>query len=144
MAERELNALVVVGPENIHYLTGLDCQGFFALNALVVPSEGTPLLVTRAMEHPTVAAQTTGCAHLPYTDVEEPADGVVRAIFEVTGAGDRIGVEQDLMALPPAVWEVLRASFVDRALVDGSGVVERARMTPSKEEVACIRAAAAT
>src|SRR5690606_28679794 len=41
-------------------------------------------------------------------------------------------------------WEVLRASFVDRALVDGSGVVERARMTPSKEEVACIRAAAAT
>lgn len=144
MTGRDLDTLVVVGAENIHYLTGLDCQGFFALNALVVPYQGTPLLVTRAMEHPTVAALTTGCAHLPYTDAEEPTDGVVRAIWEVSGAGGRIGVEQDLMALPPAVWDELRARFVDRELVDGSGVVAQARLVPSAAEVACTREAAAT
>lgn len=144
MAERGLSALVVVGAENIHYLTGLDCQGFFALNALVVPADGVPLLVTRAMEHPTVAAQTFGCAHLPYAEVEEPVDGVARAIREATGAGERIGVEQDLAALPPAVWDALRDAFVDRELVDGSGVVARARLVPSAGEVACVRAAAET
>ncbi|MQA01704.1 MAG: M24 family metallopeptidase [Streptosporangiales bacterium] len=144
MVERGLAAQVVVGAENIHYLTALDCQGFFALNALVVPAVGTPMLVTRAMEHPTVAAQAVGCAHLPYTDVETPADGLVRAVFEVTDAGDQIGVERDLNALPPLVWDTLRARLVDRDLVDGSGVVEAARLVPSAAEVACARQAAAT
>lgn len=144
MADRGLSALVVVGAENIHYLTGLDCQGFFALNALVVPESATPLLVTRAMEHPTVLAQAVGCAHMPYTDVEEPVDGLARAVHEVTGAGGSIGVERDLMALPPAVWDALRERWVDRDLVDGSGVVEQARLVPSPEEVAYTRRAAET
>jgi Xaa-Pro dipeptidase len=142
MAERSLSALVVTGPENIHYLSGLDCQGFFALNALVVPASGTPLLVTRAMEHPTVAAQVVGCVHLPYTDLEEPAVALARTVREVCGVGDDVGVCRDLAALPPAAWDELRAALTGRNVVDGSGIVESVRWMPSPDEVMYVKQAA--
>jgi Xaa-Pro dipeptidase len=57
MRERGLAALCLVSPENIYYLTGLNHQGYFAFTLLVLPLEGEPRLVTRAMERATVAAQ---------------------------------------------------------------------------------------
>ncbi|MGH3500325.1 MAG: M24 family metallopeptidase [Nocardioidaceae bacterium] len=143
MAEQELAALIVLGPENINYLSGLDYQGFFALTALVLPVAGTPLLVTRAMEHPTVAAQATGCAHLPYTDVEEPADVLIRAVRQVTGTAERVAVERGQITLPPQVWDAAQAGLGDRDVCDGTGIVDAARQDRSPAEVECSRAAAA-
>src|SRR5947208_1977638 len=87
MQARDLAALLVAGPENIYYLVGLDHQGHFAFTLLVLPLEGKPLLVTRAMEGPTVAAQAPDCIHVTYADDEDPADAVVRALRQLRAGG---------------------------------------------------------
>ena len=57
MAASDLDGLIVSVPENIYYLTGLDHWGFFACHILVVPRDGRPVLVARAMERITIENQ---------------------------------------------------------------------------------------
>ncbi len=70
--QRGLKGCLVSRPENIYYLTGLNYQGYFAFQMLVVPLEGAPVLVTRAMERATVRDQTPDVRHLGYSDGIEP------------------------------------------------------------------------
>lgn len=135
-------ALMVASPENVYYLTGLSHQGYFAFTLLVVPAEGAPLLVARAMEAATVATQVPQCIHVPYADAEDPAVVTARAVRSVTSSGDAVAVERTSMCLPVAVWEPLREVLDDLQLVDGSGRVERLRQTKSSAEVRCVRQAA--
>jgi Xaa-Pro dipeptidase len=55
--EHGLAGCLVSRPENIYYLTGLNYQGYFAYQMLVVPLRGAPILITRAMEGATVRDQ---------------------------------------------------------------------------------------
>lgn len=68
MGERGLDGLLVAGPENVYYLCGLSHMGYFAYQALVVPLEGEPILVTRAMERATVRDQVPHVVHRVYPD----------------------------------------------------------------------------
>jgi Xaa-Pro dipeptidase len=98
MAGRGLDALLVSSPENVYYLCGLDHMGYFAFQALVVPREGRPLLVTRAMEKAIVRDQVPEVTHVGYSDgvppipapTSEDAD-LVYAVPE--GEGDASGPE---------------------------------------------------
>ena len=72
MDERELDACLVSAPENIYYLTGLDHQGYFAYQLLVVPLEGDPILITRAMERAIVHDQVPNVRHVGYSDGVDP------------------------------------------------------------------------
>jgi Xaa-Pro dipeptidase len=67
-----LRGALVSAPENIFYLTGLDHQGYFAYECLIVPVDGDPVLVTRAMEKATVRDQVPWVTHLGYSDGVEP------------------------------------------------------------------------
>jgi Xaa-Pro dipeptidase len=137
-----LDSLLVVGPENIYYLTGLNYQGYFALTVLVVPVEGPLLLVARAMEAATIAVQAPTCTHVAYGDETEPAQALVVAVAQTTAPGDTVGVELAAMFFPPGVWDPLRANLPDRAWVDASGLVVGLRMVKSPAELACIQRAA--
>jgi Xaa-Pro dipeptidase len=72
MAALGLDGLLVSAPENIYYLIGLDHQGYFAFQLLIVPLEGEPVLITRAMERATVRDQVSGVRHVGYSDGIEP------------------------------------------------------------------------
>lgn len=72
MERRGLRASLISAPENVYYLTGLDHQGYFAYQALMVPLDGTPILVTRAMERATVEDQAPGVRHIGYSDGIRP------------------------------------------------------------------------
>jgi Xaa-Pro dipeptidase len=72
MAARGLDGMLISSPENICYLTGLNYLGFFAYQLLVVPRDGTPILVTRAMEHATIRDKVPDVRHFPYSDGVEP------------------------------------------------------------------------
>lgn len=72
MEARGLAGVLVTAPENVFYLTGLEHQGYFAYQALVVPLEGTPILVTRAMERATVSDQVPWVVHFGYSDGVAP------------------------------------------------------------------------
>jgi Xaa-Pro dipeptidase len=68
MDRRGFSAMLVSSPENIYYLTGLDHQGFFAYHVLVLPLQGTPILVTRAMEKAVVRDQVPHLRHIGFSD----------------------------------------------------------------------------
>ncbi len=72
MSARGLAGMLVTAPENVFYLTGLEHQGYFAYQALIVPLVGTPILVTRAMEHATVSDQVPWVVHFGYSDGVDP------------------------------------------------------------------------
>lgn len=68
MRERDLDGCLISSPENIYYLCGLDHMGYFAYQALLVPRDGTPAIVTRAMERATIADQLPHLIHVGYSD----------------------------------------------------------------------------
>lgn len=137
-----LAALVVASPEDIYYLTGLNHQGHFAFTALVLPLVGPLLLVARAMEATTMAAQVPQCEHVPYADDQDPATVLADAVRSVAAPGTEVGVEQTSMSLPVAVWEPLRTTLDRWRLVDGSGIVGGLRRIKSPAEITYVRRAA--
>jgi Xaa-Pro dipeptidase len=143
MREHGLDALFLVRPEDIYYLTGLNHQGHFALTALVVPAddERPAVLVAREMERPTFDAQVAGCELLGYGDDEDPALAAVAALRRITATGD-VGIDRSSMALPPAVWDALRAGVPAVRWIDAGGLVEGMRAVKSAWEIEQVRRAA--
>ncbi|MBI1182452.1 MAG: M24 family metallopeptidase [Alphaproteobacteria bacterium] len=72
MAQRGLDACLIASPENIYYLTGLDHQGYFASQLLIVPIEGSLILITRAMERAIVRDMVPDIRHVGYSDGSPP------------------------------------------------------------------------
>lgn len=72
MAEQGLDGCIITNPENIYYLTGLNHQGYFAYTSLIVPLDGEPGLITRAMEQAIVRDTVHGVRHFPYSDGVDP------------------------------------------------------------------------
>lgn len=143
MRERGLDALLVTSPENVFYLTGLNHQGYFAFTALVLKAEGDCLLVTRAMERHTLAAQVPGCEHVLFGDREDPAEAVRRAVQASGLERGRIGVEKDKMSFPIRVWEDVVARIPRAQWENGAELVEGARVVKSPAEIDFVRQAAA-
>ncbi len=102
--DRGLNGCLVCRPENIYYLTGLNYQGYFAYQMLVVPRQGAPILITRAMERATVRDQVPGVRHLGYSDGIEPLPAPLDKAQDVllsarTQEGETVGLEPWSMSL---------------------------------------------
>jgi Xaa-Pro dipeptidase len=127
---------------NIYYLTGLNHQGHFALTVLVVPAGGPLLMVSRAMEAPTMAAQVSQCVHVPFADDQDPATVLTDTVRSVVDSGAEVGIEQSSMSLPVAVWEPLQATLVSIDFVDASELVARLRQVKSPAEITLVRRAA--
>lgn len=139
---RDLDAAVFASPENIFYLTGLDHWGYFAPHLLVVPLDGTPVLVTRSMEAVTIANRLTEVEFRGHSDSETAADAAARIIAERSLSGKRIGIEQWTSGLSHGLALKLREQ-VDARWADVSGLVDRMRLVKSPEEQALMRRAAA-
>ena len=56
--ERHLDAVVISDPENIMYLTDYQTTGYSFFQALVVPLEKEPFMITRALEESNVIHRT--------------------------------------------------------------------------------------
>jgi len=142
MEQQGLDALLLAQPESIFYLVGLDHQGFFAYHMLVVPREGEMVLITRAMEAVTVAAQVTRARFVGYEEDDDPAEVTRRALGELGLASGRVAIEKECVSFPPRIYEdiVLRSPGI--SWLDGSHIVQRLRMIKSAEEIAYVREAA--
>jgi Xaa-Pro dipeptidase len=97
MEERGLGGMLVTAPENVFYLTGLEHQGYFAYQALVVALDGPPILVTRAMERATVGDQVPWVVHMGYSDGVDPLPAPERdsediVLAERTDTGQPVGL----------------------------------------------------
>lgn len=143
MAERELDALLLVSPENIYYLVGLSHQGYFAFTLLLFPFEGVPRVVTRSMERVTLMQQAPDVEHAGFDDHEEPGEAVARALREAGYSRARIGVERNTMFFPLRVWDQVRSELPDATWEDALDTVDEVRQVKSELEIYCIRQAAA-
>lgn len=153
MAESGLDALLVTTPENIYYLTGLSHQGYFAFTMLLVPLDGRPTLVIRAMEHVIVERRAPGVTFVGYGDGEDAASAAVHAVRGSGCSGSRIGIDTSSMFFPPAVCQELQAALLEVDWIDTSrsssvasdfraGLVDHIRLVKSEAELVYIRQAA--
>jgi Xaa-Pro dipeptidase len=142
LARRGLDGAVVAAPENVFYLTGLDHWGYFAPHLLIVPMEGTPVLVTRAMERVSVDKQVKAAEFRGHSDSETAADMAARVLRDLGLHGRRIGLEHWTWGLSHGLALSLQAQAA-ATWQDISGLVDDLRMVKSAEEQALMRKAAA-
>lgn len=146
MERHGLDVLLVTAPEDIHYLCGLDNQGHFAVTGLVVPLDGEPVLIERAMEAATAAAQTHGVRHYGYGDATDPADALLAELTQAIGDAHRappavVGYQAHSLSLPPAVWDRLRTAS-GLTWKDFGAQLSAQRFVHTEREIALIRDAA--
>ncbi|MCB1376946.1 MAG: aminopeptidase P family protein [Alphaproteobacteria bacterium] len=139
---RELDAAVIASPENVFYLTGLDHWGYFAPHLLIVPVEGVPVLVTRAMERVSVEKQVKTASFRGHTDSETAADMAARVLKELKFVGRPIGFEAWTSGMSYGLGAALQAQ-ADAHWHDISGIVDDLRLVKSDAEQALMRRAAA-
>ena len=140
LVSRDLDAAVIASPENVFYLTGLDHWGYFAPHLLIVPAEGMPVLVTRAMERVSVEKQVKTASFRGHTDSETAADMAARVLKEMKLAGRSIGFEAWTSGMSYGLGHSLQ-SQADAQWHDISGVVDDMRLVKSDAEQALMRRA---
>jgi Xaa-Pro dipeptidase len=139
---RKLDGAVVAAPENVFYLTGLDHWGYFAPHLLIVPLQGTPVLVTRAMERVSVEKQVRAAEFRGHSDSETAADMAARVLRDLKLNGRRVGLEYWTSGLSHGLALSLRAQ-AEADWHDISNLVDELRLVKSAEEQALMRKAAA-
>lgn len=143
MKAADLDALILTRGENIFYGSGFRASHFASwfseLHALVIPKDGEPRLMTRALEREIAKLQWTKSPRL-YMDHENPYE-VLRHILEETGnTKGTIGVEERFLKVSQL--KKIAQHLPEGRYVDVSGLVERVAAAPSKAESACLRASA--
>ena len=142
LTARKLDGAIVAAPENVFYLTGLDHWGYFAPHLLIVPLQGTPVLVTRAMERVSVEKQVRAAEFRGHSDSETAADIAARVLHDLKLNGRRVGLEYWTSGLSHGLVLALKAR-ADADWTDISDLVDGLRLVKSAEEQALMRKAAA-
>jgi Xaa-Pro dipeptidase len=140
--ERQLDAMLVTTPENVTYLTGFESPGHYWFQGLLVPVEGEPICVSRALECPGVEAYTWLEHNWAYADSDEPMLRVAAALDALGLRGMRVGYERDCWFFTASQQDRLFGIAADVAWVDASLVVEQGRLIKSELEIAVMREAA--
>ncbi len=140
MAEAGLDAVLLFDPENIFYLTGYQSIGYFTFQALLVPANGAPVLISRAVNQFMAAITPTIGRFAAVSDTDDPVAATLATIADY-GARGRLGVETASWYLTVPVYRALERES-GWTLADWSGLVERLRLRKSPEEIDRIRRAA--
>ena len=141
MQRSGLDALLLHQPENIAWLGGFWHDGFFAYHSLIVPADGDPILIERALEDPVAQELSWVADRRGYYDGEDAEALAAAALVEVTTAGARIGVELDSAFLPVTRYRRLSALLAARDLLGHNDIVEELRQIKSAQEISYIRTA---
>ena len=142
MRDRRMHALIVTDPENLAYLTGYQTTGYSYFQALIVPLEQEPFMITRLLEDSNVHARTWVEKTYPYTDTGDAIQMAWNGLHQ-NGLSNRIiGYEKNSYFFPAYQQERTLATLFDAQLFDCSGIVEEGRITKSKDEIEAMRKAA--
>lgn len=142
IADRRLDAVVITDPENIMYLTDYQTTGYSFFQALVVPLEDEPFMITRALEESNIIARTWVERTRPYPDTGDAIQMLVDALKEFGLANKRIGYERNSYFFPAYQQDRIHTTFTDGKLLDCFGIVEEGRICKSPAEIAVMRKAA--
>ena len=140
--ERHLDAVVISDPENIMYLTDYQTTGYSFFQALVVPLEKEPFMITRALEESNVIHRTWVDLTRPYPDTGDAMQMLVDALREFGLADKRIGYERNSYFFPAYHQDVIHTSLKDGKLLDCFGIVEEGRVCKSAVEIELMKRSA--
>ncbi|MGB2129814.1 MAG: ectoine hydrolase [Marinobacterium sp.] len=142
MARRLLDAVIITDPENLMYLTDYQTSGYSYFQALIVPLEDEPFMVTRMMEESNVHARTWVEKTRPYSDTGDAIQMLIEALREF-GLSDKVlGYERNSYFFPAYHQDYFKTSFKGGRLMDCFGIVEEGRKCKSSHELDAMRKAA--
>jgi Xaa-Pro aminopeptidase len=134
-----LDALLVSPGADLRYLTGYQALPLERLTCLLLPAEGTPLLVVPTLELPAALASPAGKLELAVTAWEE-TDDPYRLIAEALPGARRIGVDNHMWAEKVLA---LRTALPEAEQSLAGTVLGALRMRKSAAEVEELRRAGA-
>ncbi|GAA2173619.1 Xaa-Pro peptidase family protein [Agrococcus versicolor] len=150
MVAADLDALVVVDPANIHYLTGYDAWSFYMPQLLLVTHDEEPVLALRSMDahgaHRTARLPASRILGYPETWVHQPDRHpfawIVDALRErgLVRAG-RVGYEAEAHFLTVRSFLAMQRAAPEWTLVDAEQLVNWVRLVKSPAELERMRAA---
>jgi Xaa-Pro dipeptidase len=145
MAQRRLDGVIITDPENLMYLTDYQTTGYSFFQALVVPLEDEPFMITRRLEESNVHARTWVEETRPYPDTGDAIQMLVESLREFGLDSCRLGYERNSYYFPAYHQDLIHTTFTDGRLVDCFGIVEQGRIRKSPAEIEIMsRAARAT
>ncbi len=139
---RCLDAVVITDPENIMYLTDYQTTGYSFFQALIVPLEQEPFMITRAMEESNVIHRTWVERTRPYPDTGDAIQMLVDALREFHLDDKRIGYERNSYFFPAYQQDFIHTTLVRAKLLDCFGIVEEGRICKSPVEIELMKKAA--
>jgi len=145
MEERRLDAVIIVDPANLTYLTEHQTTGYSFFQALVVPLEQEPFMVVRQMEGSNVEARTWVEHWWTYPDTGDAIQTLYRGLQERGLASGRIGYERNSYFFPAYFQDRFRSALASEGrgeFIDCFGIVEEGRQVKSEEELEVMRRAA--
>jgi len=142
IAERHMDAVVISDPENIMYLTDYQTTGYSFFQALVVPLEDEPFMITRKLEESNVIHRTWLDITRPYPDTGDAIQMLVDALREFGLDKKRIGYERNSYFFPAYHQDCIHTTLTDGKLLDCFGIVEEGRVCKSAMEIALMQNAA--
>ncbi len=140
--ERHLDAVVISDPENIMYLTDYQTTGYSFFQALVVPVDVEPFMITRKLEESNVIARTWVEITRPYPDTGDAIQMLVDALREFGLDKKRIGYERNSYFFPAYHQDCIHTTLTEAKLLDCFGIVEEGRICKSPAEIDLMRKAA--
>ena len=141
MRAKDIDLMLVTGPENIYYLTGYRTTGYYVYQALVVPQNGEPQFVVRRLEFTNVQSLSWIKKGYAVADTESYFEATAKCIEGLGGARARVGFDDQGFFLPASILDSLRARLKNATFVPAGGVVEACRLIKSPKEIEYIREA---
>ena len=145
MQERLLDAVIISDPGNLMYLTDYQTTGYSYFQALIVPLDDEPLMITRKLEESNVIARTWVEKTNPYEDTGDAIQSLVNSLKRMGLFDKQIGFERNSYFFPAYMQDRMTVAFGDKELYDCYGIVEDGRVCKSPCEIDLMhRAAKAT
>ncbi|AXK45075.1 ectoine hydrolase [Brachybacterium saurashtrense] len=141
MVERGLDAVIITDPENLMYLTDHQTTGYSFFQALIVPLEAEPLMITRALEESNVIARTWLENSRGYPDTGDAILELVSTLRDLRLGDARVGYERNSYYFPAYQQDRFHDAFGE-GLVDCFGIVEEGRIRKSQAEIEVMQLAA--
>ena len=140
MAERQLDAIVLFGPHNIAYLTGMDSENLFDSQACILAAGRDPVLVILDFEIGRFENSSWLEKPVLYGQFDDPVAAFAGAISAAGLARSKLGIDRRWIGAQQ--YQQLVTALPGAAIEDGYGVVERVRVVKSPAEIELMRKAA--
>ena len=123
-------------------LTDYQTTGYSYFQALVVPLEAEPFMITRKLEESNVHARTWVEITRPYPDTGDAIQMLVESMREFGLSDKTVGYERNSYFFPAYHQDSIFTTFAEGRLLDCFGIVEEGRICKSPAEIEIMQRAA--